>query len=67
MKKKLLITFLWALLILALDIATKQIIIRSFQYNELREITSFFNLVFVINTGGPLISLPVEDRFRDLK
>ena len=45
----------WLLLsaaVVALDLATKAWITSSFRYGESREVTSFFNLVLVHNTGA---------------
>ena len=45
--------WLWlSAVVVALDLATKAVVSGAFRYGEVREITPFFNLVLVHNTGA---------------
>jgi signal peptidase II len=45
--------WLWlSAVVVVLDLATKAIVSDTFRYGEVREVTSFFNLVLVHNTGA---------------
>ncbi|MDR2405927.1 MAG: signal peptidase II [Deltaproteobacteria bacterium] len=51
-KHKFIYTLSFAVLVFVLDILTKELILRSLEVGEVREVTGFFNLVLVLNTGA---------------
>ncbi|MDR2350058.1 MAG: signal peptidase II [Deltaproteobacteria bacterium] len=52
LRKKILIALAWVLLAFVLDFLTKRIVLHAFALGETREVTGFFNLVFVTNSGA---------------
>jgi signal peptidase II len=57
----------WALGSLALDLATKAIVLREFDLLEVRPVTWFFNLVLVENQGAAFSLLSGQGAYQGLK
>jgi signal peptidase II len=67
LKRKLFITLLWALVVFILDFATKKLVVGSLEYNEIKEVTGFLNLVYVENQGAAFSLFSGQESWQGIK